>query len=124
MLKNNSYNYDDLKLIATHDAIGEIAELRDFIRVCFGDNYNFKYYKKLISTNAFKSGRLKRIYDFIPFSIQTKREFIDFIRNNKHLTKSELDIIMKNICKENWNNWIEDSLKEGVITFKRGHIYA
>ena len=120
MVKQNRYTLVDLKLIATHDVIGDIGELKDFIRICFGDSYVSPHYKELLSTSAFKSGRLKRIYEFIPISIKTKRQFMDFIKSNRHMTRFELNLIMKRICEENWRAWLDDMLRDNVITFRRG----
>jgi hypothetical protein len=124
MLKNKGYTNDDLKIIATHDVIGEISELRDFIRVCFGDSNVSKYYKRLLSTKAFKNGRLKRIYEFIPLTIQTKRDFVEFIRSNRNTTKSELKIIMNRICEKNWRGWVDELLVENKLFVRRGCFYA
>lgn len=120
MIKEKKYTTEDLKIIAVHDVIGDISELRDFIRICFGDNYVSPHYKTLLSTNAFKSGRLKRIYEFIPLSIKTKREFLDFIKSNRYMTKLELNTIMKRICEGDWRSWANDLLNENVITFRKG----
>jgi hypothetical protein len=123
MLFLNKYTAEDLRIIAVHDSIGHINELRDFIRICFGEGYySSKDFQKLLSTSAFKSGRLKRIYEFIPLSIDTEKEFLEFIRDNRHTTKSELKIIMKYICKKNWKSWMDDLYKQGKITFRRGCI--
>lgn len=120
MLREKEYTPEDLKIIAVHDAIGKFDELRDFVRICFGNSYVSPYYKRLLSTNAFKSGRLKRLYEFIPLSIKTKRQFLDFITSNRHMTKPELNTIMKRICNENWQSWIKDLLRDNVITYRRG----
>lgn len=122
MLKKNKFTNEDLKIMATHDVMGEIPELRSFVRVCFGDGYISAHYKKIISTNAFKSGRLKKIYEFIPLSIKSKRDLLDFIRNNRGITKSELNTIMNQICTQNWRAWIEELNQESKIAFRRGCI--
>ena len=124
MLKDKGYTKDDLRIMATHDIIGEISELREFIRVCFGDSHVSKYYKRLLSTKAFKSGRLKRIYEFIPLTIETKREFVDFIRSNRNLTKSELTTIMNYTCHKNWRLWVDELLKENILFIRRGCFLA
>ena len=124
MLKDKGYTNDDLKIMATHDVIGDITELREFIRACFGDSHVAKYYKRLISTSAFKSGRLKRIYEFIPLTIKSEREFLDFIRSNQNLTRSELKMIMNNICNKNWQNWVDKLLRENKLILRRGCLAA
>lgn len=124
MLQDKGYSKDDLMIMATHDIIGDMSELRDFIRVCFGDSYVPKYYKRLLSTKAFKSGRLKRIYEFIPLLIETKGEFVDFIRSNRNLTKYELRMIMGYICHKNWKKWVEELITENKLTVRRGCYYA
>lgn len=120
IIRKNHYNSEDLKIMATHDTIGEINQLKDFIRVCFGKNYAFSNYKKLISSESFKSGRLKKLYDFVPHSIKSKEDLLDFIRNNK-MTHTELYSITNIICKGNWKSWKEELLNEGKIRIKRGY---
>ncbi len=120
ILADKKYTQDDLKIIATHDIIGDFYELRNFIRVCFGDIHVSKYYRRLLSSRAFKSGRLKRIYEFIPLTIETKREFVDFIKINRNLTKSELTVIMNHICHKNWKIWVDELLKENKLIIRRG----
>jgi len=47
-----------------------------------------------LSSNAFKSGRLKRLYEFIPHRIDTKKDFIRFVKSRRRVNKTELSIIM------------------------------
>lgn len=119
-IKKNHYKTEDLKIIATHDVIGEINELKDFIRVCFGKNYAFSNYRKLISSEAFKKGKLKKLYDFIPYSMESKEDLLDFIRNNR-MTISEVNSIMKIISNTKWKIWKEELIAEGKIKLRRGH---
>ena len=116
MLKKRGYSMDDLKIIATHDYIRSIPSLEFFIRECFALNYvSPAHYKKLLSSNAFKAGRLKRLYEFIPLKIETKTEFMRFIRAKRGIPKSELTAVMNHLCKKNWRDWLNELIDKGKI---------
>ena len=120
MAKNN-YDKDDLRLIATHDTSRSIRSLEQFIKECFGVRYaNHPSYKKVLSSNAFKSGRLKQLYEFIPKSIETKTDFFRFIRSRGNVPKDELNVIMSQICKKNWREWLYDLISKEKIRDNRG----
>ena len=119
MIKKRQYSVNDLKLIATHDTIGRMHNLEFFVKECFGINYvNEKHYRKLMSSNAFQSGRLKRLYQFLPNKIKTKTEFLRFLRSKYELSKSELTVIMNQVCENNWRIWLNELLDKGKIQDK------
>jgi|TARA_Y100000294_G_scaffold19904_1_gene16956 hypothetical protein len=120
MAKNN-YNKDDLRIIATHDTSRSIRSLEQFIMECFEVRYvNRPYYKKVLSSNAFRSGRLKQLYIFVPKSIEKKTEFLRFIRIRGNVPKDELNVIMRQICKKNWREWLYDLISKGKIRDHQG----
>lgn len=121
MLKKNNYSKDDLILIATHDIIDRISNLDDFIKECYSVKYvDDKKYKKVLSSNAFKSGRLKVLYSIIPKSIETKHEFFRFLKGRGHITKNELSTIMNYICKEKWANWLYELIDKQRVVEREG----
>ncbi len=116
MLKKRGYSTDDLRIIATHDYLKDIPSLEFFIKECFALNYaGPAHYKKLLSSNAFRSGRLKRLYEFVPPKIETKTEFVRFIRARKGIPKSELTAVMNQLCRKNWRNWLNELIDKGRI---------
>jgi len=116
MLKKRSYSINDLKIIATHDYIKHIENLEFFVKECFGLNYvTPAHYKKILSSNAFKAGRLKRLYEFIPLRIETKIEFMRFVRTKRGIPKTELSAIMSYICRNNWKEWLNELIDKGKI---------
>jgi len=68
-----------------------------------------------LSSNAFKSGRLKRLYEFIPHRIDTKKDFIRFVKSRRRVNKTELSIIMNQICRKNWKEWLNDLIDKNKI---------
>lgn len=121
LVKNRNYSVDDLKLIATHDSIKSLHNVEFFVKESYGTNYvSPAYYKKVLSSNAFKSGRLKRLYEFIPHKLETKQEFIRFIRSRKGISRTELTVIMNQICKKDWHQWLNDLLDKNKIHDDRG----
>jgi len=122
MLKRNNYTPNDLKILATHEVIGEISDLREFGRVCFGGGCYSIYIKKIISANAFKNGKLKKVYEFIPLSIRSKKDFLEFMRVHRSISKSDLNIIMRQVSIGNWKVWLSELVKEDKLFFRRGSV--
>ncbi len=121
MLKKRGYTMNDLVLIATHDSIRNVYSLESFVRECFGLSYTSPlHYKKVLSSNAFKSGRLKRLYEFIPPRIETKEEFTRFIKGRRDIPKSELTVLMSQLCKKNWRIWLCELVDKGKIVEQGG----
>ncbi len=121
MIKKRDYSTTDLMLIATHDTVVYVNNLERFIKECFGINYaSPPYYKKVLSSNAFKTGRLKKLYDFIPHKIQTKNEFIRFIKSRRQISKPEFSVIMNQVCKENWHRWLDELIDKNKIQQHNG----
>ena len=121
MMKKRSYSMIDLMLIGTHDSIKNIYDLEFFVKECFGVAYATKAnYRKILSSNAFREGRLKRLYEFIPFKIETKAEFIRFIRSRNNIPKAELSVIMNQICDKNWRAWLNELIDMNKIRDKGG----
>lgn len=121
MLKKRGYAMNDLKLIAAHDSIRNVHSLEYFVRECFGLYYvSPLHYKKVLSSNAFKTGRLNRLYEFIPSRIETKEEFVRFIKGRKGIQKSELTVLMSQLCKKNWCSWFYELVEKGNIEENRG----
>jgi hypothetical protein len=122
MMKKNHYNEEELRIIATHEVIGSIDSIQDFVFICFGSGHQISLYKKVLSTNAFRNGQLRKIYDFIPNSISTKDEFIELLRSNRGWNRSELNIVMHYICKANWRVWLADLEQDNKIVLRKGRI--
>lgn len=122
MLKKKNYSIDDLKLIAMHDYIKNLLDLEYFIRNYFETNYvGPQHYKKLLKSSAFKSGRLKRLYEFVPVRIETKNDFIRFIKMRRRgVSKQELTAIMNSICKKRWHSWINELIDDNKIREDKG----
>jgi hypothetical protein len=120
-MARNNYNKDDLRLIATHDTLRTIRSLEQFIKECFEVRHaSHPSYKKVLSSNAFKSGRLNQLYVFIPKSIETKTDFYRFIRMRRNVPKGELNVIMGQICKKNWREWLYELISKEKIQDHRG----
>jgi len=120
-LLKQKYSVDDLKFIAIHDSLGTLYHVEFFVRECFGTNYaGPEHYRKLLKSAAFKSGRLKRIYEFIPARIETQNDFIRFIKMRKGISKSELNVIMNAICKKDWHVWLDELIDNNKIIQDRG----
>ena len=125
MIKKRGYSMIDLMLIGTHDSIKSIYDLESFVKECFGVDYVTKLnYKKLMSSNAFKNGRLKKLYEFIPLKIETKIDLIRFIRIRIKIPKEELAVIMNNICSKNWHAWMNELIYIGKLRDKGGSWFA
>ena len=109
MLKKKNYSKNDLFLIATHDNIRMINNLNMFVEECF-EKFQITplLYRKILSSNAFKSGKLKMLYEFIPIKIKTKDELLRFLRARREIPKEELKVIMDYVCKENWSMWLRE----------------
>ncbi len=121
MMEKRGYSMIDLMLIGTHDSIRSIYDLESFVKECFGVAYVTKAnYRKLLSSNAFRDGRLKRLYEFIPFKIETKAEFVRFIRSRNNILKAELTVIMNQICNKNWHIWLNEMIDKNKIRDKGG----
>lgn len=120
-LKNRNYSRNDLKIIAIHDYARHIPSLEFFIREYFGLNYvSPEHYRKILSSNAFKAGRLKRLYEFIPIRIETKTEFVRFIKSKRDIPKAELSAVMNHICNKNWRQWLNEIIDTGKIQEQGG----
>ena len=120
-LARQKYSLDDLKLIATHDSLSNVHTVEFFVKECFGTNYvGPQHYKRLLRSVAFKSGRLKRLYEFIPTRIETKNDFIRFIKTRRGISKPELTVIMKSICKKEWQMWLNELIHGNKIMQDRG----
>ncbi|MCP3682879.1 MAG: hypothetical protein GY861_09335 [bacterium] len=120
-IKKRSYSDYDLQLIATHDSLSDVYSIGFFVKECFGANYVSKaHYKKILSSNAFKSGRLKRLYELIPSKIETKTEFIRFIKSQGSFGKTELSVIMSQICKNNWRKWLNEMIDQNKLHEAKG----
>lgn len=124
MLKKNKYTNEDLKVLATHEVIGEISDLREFGRMCFGNQHSSVYIRRLLSTNAFKSGKLKKIYEFLPLSIRSKEAFFEFMRSQKSMPKSDLNVVMNKVSEGNWKRWMDELFKDDKLFIRRGSICA
>lgn len=122
MIKKNEYTQEDLKFIAIHEVMGEICSIQEFSSLCFSSGQNISFYKKLLSTKAFQKGQLKKLYDYIPESINTKEDFISFLRTNPGLNFSELKAIMKYICKKDWQSWLSALKTENKLRLRMGRI--
>ncbi len=121
MLKKRGYSVTDLKVIAIHDCVYSISSLESFIREYFGLNYiTPAHYKRILSSNAFKTGRLKRLYEFIPLRIETKIEFVRFIRARRSIPKAELSAIMNQTCNKNWRDWLNELIDNGKLQEEAG----
>ena len=121
MIKKRNYSVTDLMLIATHDTVSYIDTIEFFIKECFGVNYASPlHYKKVLSSNAFKTGRLKRLYDFIPHKIQTKNDFIRFLKSRRQISKAEFSVIMNQVCRENWRKWLDELIDKNKIQHHNG----
>ena len=121
MMEKRGYSMIDLMLIGTHDSVKSIYDLESFVKECFGIAYVTKSnYRKVLSSNAFKEGRLKKLYEFIPFKIETKAEFVRFIRSRNNIPKAELTVIMNQICNKNWHAWLNELIYMNKIRDKCG----
>ena len=79
-IKDNRYSRTDLNLIAIHKNSGTIRNLDDFIDYFASFNETtIKHYIQIMSSSAFKTGRLKKLYRFIPRKIKSRREFLIFM---------------------------------------------
>ena len=119
MVINRNYSITDLMLIATHDTISYIHNIEVFVKECFETTYaNPLHYKKVLSSNAFKTGRLKRLYEFIPHKIQTKNDFVRFLKSRREISKTELNVIMNQICRESWREWLNELIDKNKIQYR------
>ena len=120
-LKKRNFSMNDLKIIAVHDTARNIPSLEFFIRECFGLSYvSSSHYRKVLSSNAFRAGRLKRLYEFIPIRIETKSEFIRFIRSKRDIPKAELSAVMNYICSNDWRQWLNELIEAGKMQEQGG----
>lgn len=120
-VRKRGYSKDDLKIIALHDHMKRIHDLEFFIRNCFGINYaGIVHYRKLLSSNAFKAGRLCRLYEFIPLKIENKVDFLRFIKAKGSISKAELSAVMSSIAKKEWKSWLNELIDSGRIRECKG----
>lgn len=123
MITKNKYALNDLKFIATHDTMSDIHNLEHYIKECFGTNYaSPKHYKILLASNAFRSGRLRRLYQFIPVRIETKNAFIRFMRTKRGITTAELNAIMSVIGNKKWQSWLDELEDDNKLTNHDGRV--
>lgn len=121
VIHKRGYTENDLKFIAVHDSIKEIRCLEEFIRKCFENRNNELFaYKAVLSSNAFKSGRLRQLNHLIPLKIDNKTEFIRFLKSRRELPKAELEQIMNIVCGRRWRAWLYELIDKGKIFEKGG----
>jgi len=124
MLKKRNYSKLDLVLIAVHDNSGRTEDFEKFIKECFDTEVaSFEHYKKVLASNAFRTGRLKKIYNFIPYMIETKRDFEIFIKMKHGIPKQELSVIMNYICKDKWKRWLHELMEQDKLVCRNGRYY-
>lgn len=124
MIKRNNYSKDDLIFIAVDKSLkDEPCSIEDFLEECFDiNNLNESHYKKLLSSKAFKTGKLKKLNQIIPLSINTREDILRFIKGYKGISKSELNIIINKLCKRKGHRWVNELLDEDKIYEKQGLI--
>ena len=121
MVQKRNYSKLDLMLIGTHDTLNIINSIEAFIREYFALNYATPvHYKKVLASNAFKTGRLKRLYDFIPPKIRTKDDFMGFLKSRRRISNAELSVIMSQICEKNWRKWLKELIDKNKILHHNG----
>jgi len=125
MLSKRKYSFNDLKFIATHDYMKEIYSIEMFFTECFGTQYvTSEQYKTLLKSSSFKSGRLRRLYEFIPPSIETEKEFYKWLKLRRRISKIELKIVMNTICKNNWMEWYDRFQEQGKVYEDGGRVFT
>jgi hypothetical protein len=125
MLSKRKYSFNDLKFIATHDYMKEIYSIEMFFTECFGTQYvTSEQYKTLLKSSSFKSGRLKRLYEFIPQNIISKNDFLRMLRFSKRIRKNELTTIMNSLCNRDWRIWYNELLDQAKIMEERGMVFT
>jgi len=121
MLKKRDYSKNDLILIAIHDTISGVQSLEAFVKECFGKGYvGPSRYKKVLASTAFQSGRLKLLYSIIPRQVNTKTEFVRFLKTRRYISKEELQSIMSHICEKNWRLWLYELIDKEKIREEQG----
>lgn len=124
LIKKKNYTKFDLMIIATHDSIHRIRSLEQFARECFSVRFVKSHYLgKIVSSSAFKSGRLKRLYEFIPSWFETKNDIVKFLKRRRNITNAEFQAILKQTCPK-WKKWIDELIEKGKIHYDRGRWYA
>jgi len=108
MLKKSGYTKNDLILISVHDSMSRIYEFEDFISSCYNNKEIETAYDKILTSKAFRSGRLRKLYCFIPTKINTKQEFYMFVRRRRMISKIELKKIMNSISCKRWLIWLQE----------------
>lgn len=124
-IKKQNYSMDDLKIIATHDSMEHIMDFESFVKECFALDYvTQKHYKRLLSSRAFRNGRLRRLYEFVPLQIRTKTQLFNFIRSRRGISKSELEAIMNHLCKNDWKQWLNELIDKKSVGEDHGRWFA
>jgi hypothetical protein len=124
LIKKNNYSTDDLKMIALHDSLKSIPNFDAYAKECFDSKFiSEKHLKSILSSSAFRSGRLKRLYSFLPLRIQSKSQFLSFMRKRRAIQVVELEAIMKFVGNETWRKWFEELLTKGTISCENGRYF-
>jgi len=125
MLKNRGYSKTDLMLIAAHDQIYRIYSIDDFMRECFMKSYvSQQDYKKLLASNALKSGRLPKLNSFLPKKITSKQELLSFFKLRRMTPVEEFSAIASHYCRRQGRTWFNELLCEQKIHIDRGMVQA
>jgi hypothetical protein len=121
----SGYTEDDLKFIATHEGMGTINSIDHFVQECFGKNYiTFSIYRRLLRSKAFRSGRLTRLYAYLPHSIESKTHLTRFIKLRHGISKIELEAIMPIIGRGPWKTWIDEMIIDDKLHQTDGRMWV
>jgi hypothetical protein len=125
MIMKKDYCWTDLILIGVHDSLRGLYSFEFFVRACFNTTFvSSNHYRKVLSSNAFKSGRLKRLDEFIPHSIQSKNDIIRFIKARRGVPKGEFSALMNQVCRANWRKWMNELQDKNKVQEQNGRWLA
>jgi hypothetical protein len=117
-IKNKCYTEEDLRIIACHEFVQRAYNLTDFIsQLEETGTFRKEYIAEIIKSRAFQSGKLPKLYRFIPLKISCKEDIRKFVRGMFRVEMEFLESVLRVLCKGSWKKWLSELESDKKIIF-------
>jgi hypothetical protein len=110
----------DMILITVHEEKNALFEVTDFtFDVPPRSREHYTKLKKIIKSAAFKEGMLYNLEKLLPKRMDCKEDLVEFVRDNPHMSHSELCVVCSCLTRKDWKSWLREAQDEKLVTHRR-----
>ena len=114
----------DLNLIAIHSLARNTRDLHRFLENMTDNCSTQEKIRKILSSAAFKSGKLPKLYTHLPKKLSSKGDLINYIKSRRCVNNMEMSAIGSHYLGREYIRILKKAEEEGEVKCSRGEWYV